>query len=45
MVDANLLARFIHLGEDEQQRLALMIGSTPRRVMAALAALGTGVPQ
>ena len=29
---------------EEQQRLALMIGSTPRKVMAALAALGKGVP-
>ena len=44
MVDASLLARFVHLDADEQQRLALMIGSTPRKVMAALAELGKGLP-
>ena len=44
MVDANLLARFMQLGAAEQQRLALMIGSTPKKVMAALANLGSGLP-
>ena len=44
MVDASLLARYVHLGEEEQQRLALMVGSTPKKVMAALAALGQGLP-
>ena len=44
MVDANLLSRFMHLSDEQQQRLALMIGSTPRKVMAALAEMGKGVP-
>ena len=44
MVDANLLVRFLHLGDDEQRRLALMIGSTPKKVMAALASLSRGLP-
>ena len=44
MVDANLLAKFLQLGEEEQGRLALMVGSTPKRVLAALEALGRGVP-
>ena len=44
MVDASLLVRFLHLGDDEQRRLALMIGSTPRKGMAALASLSRGLP-
>ena len=44
MVDADLLARFAQLGDLEQQRLALQIGSTPAKVHAALAAIAKSVP-
>ena len=44
MVDANLLGRYVELSALEQQRLALQIGSTPRKVLAALEALGRGIP-
>ena len=35
MVDANLLSRYVELSALEQQ-LSLQIGSTPRKVLAAL---------
>ena len=45
MVDGPLVARFQQLGEAEQQRLALQIGSTPRKVLAAIAKLASAAPR
>ena len=44
MLDTSLLGRFLHLSALEQQRLALQIGSTPKKVLAALEAIRRGMP-
>ena len=42
MVDGQLMGRFLELSAEDQQRLAMQIGSTPRNVFTALVELLEG---
>ena len=44
LLDGALLARFNELGFEEQQKLAMQIGSTPTKVMEALAEIADVLP-
>ena len=43
LVDGQLVMRFIEASGEEQRRLAMQIGSTPRKVREALEELTSGV--